>query len=149
MKIEAKGIGFRYENGPWLFQGVDLTLHPGEIVGITGPSGCGKTAFCRILAGYEQPAEGTITFGCEPLRKVGYQPIQLIFQHPEKAVNPRWKMKKLLTKDGILIKSYWIYLVLRRNGLSAGQMSYPVGSCSDSALRGLWDQTLAFLLQMK
>ncbi|MFC4321393.1 ABC transporter ATP-binding protein [Litchfieldia salsa] len=98
MQIDAKGIGFRYENSPWLFQGVNLTIQPGEIIGITGPSGCGKTTFCRIVAGYEEPTEGMITFGEKPLQKSGYQPIQLILQHPEKAVNPRWKMRKTLNE---------------------------------------------------
>ncbi|MET3317857.1 UNVERIFIED_ORG: peptide/nickel transport system ATP-binding protein [Peribacillus simplex] len=98
MQLEAKDIGFRYGNGPWLFQGVNLTLEPGEIVGITGPSGCGKTTFCRILAGFETPIEGTVTFNSAPLPKKGYHPVQLIFQHPEKAINPRWKMHKILNE---------------------------------------------------
>ncbi|QNU02658.1 ABC transporter ATP-binding protein [Peribacillus butanolivorans] len=98
MQLEAKDIGFRYGNGPWLFQGVNLTLEPGEIVGITGPSGCGKTTFCRILTGFETPVEGTVTFNNDPLPKKGYHPVQLIFQHPEKAINPRWKMHKILNE---------------------------------------------------
>ena len=39
MRLEAENIGFRYENGPWLFRGVNLSLEPGEIVGLNGPSG--------------------------------------------------------------------------------------------------------------
>ena len=35
MQLEAKNIGFRYGNGPWLFQGINLTIEPGEIVGLT------------------------------------------------------------------------------------------------------------------
>ena len=96
MQLEAKDIGFRYGNGPWLFQGVNFTLKPGEVVGITGPSGRGKTTFCRLLAGFEKPVEGTITVDGAPISKKGYHPVQMVFQHPEKAVNPRWKMGKVL-----------------------------------------------------
>lgn len=96
MQLEAKNVGFRYENGPWLFQGVDLTVEPGEVVGITGPSGRGKTTFCRILAGFEQPIEGAVYFNGSPLPKNGYHPVQMVLQHPEKAINARWKMHKIL-----------------------------------------------------
>jgi peptide/nickel transport system ATP-binding protein len=98
MQLEAIDIGFRYGNGPWLFQGVNFTLSPGEIVGLTGPSGRGKTTFCRILAGLEKPVEGRVTIGETALPKKRYHPVQLVFQHPEKAVNPRWKMDKILNE---------------------------------------------------
>lgn len=98
MQLEAKGISFRYGNGPWLFRDVHLSVKPGEIIGITGPSGRGKSTFCKILSGFLKPSEGTVTVGGVPLLKKGYQPVQLIFQHPERAVNPRWKMEKILTE---------------------------------------------------
>lgn len=98
MQLDAKNIGFRYGNGPWLFRGVDLTIEPGEIVGLTAPSGRGKTTFCRILAGFEKPIEGTITVNGLPVSKKEFHPVQLVFQHPEKAVNPRWKMEKILNE---------------------------------------------------
>ena len=98
MQLEAKNIGFRYENQSWLFQGVNFTLNPGEFVGITAPSGFGKTTFCRILAGLEKPEKGTVTVNGDPLPKKGYHPVQMVFQHPEKAINPRWKMHKILNE---------------------------------------------------
>jgi peptide/nickel transport system ATP-binding protein len=98
MRLEANGISFRYGNGPWLFRNVHLSVEPGEIVGITGPSGRGKTTFCKILAGFLKPSEGAVTVAGAPLPKRGYHPVQLVFQHPEKSVNPRWKMEKILTE---------------------------------------------------
>ncbi|SDN73443.1 peptide/nickel transport system ATP-binding protein [Psychrobacillus sp. OK028] len=98
MQLEAKDVGFRYGDGPWLFQRVNVMLEPGEIVGITGPSGRGKTTFCRILAGFESPVEGTVHVNGAPLPKSGYHPVQMVLQHPEKATNPRWKMHKVLNE---------------------------------------------------
>lgn len=98
MRLEAKNIGFRYGNGPWLFRGVDITIESGEIVGLVGPSGSGKTTLCRILSGYQKPVEGSITLNGSAISKQTYHPVQLVFQHPEKAVNPRWKMQKVLNE---------------------------------------------------
>lgn len=99
MLLEAKNIGFRYGKGPWILRGMDITIAPGEVVGLVGPSGCGKTTFGRILAGYALPHEGTVRLNGEPLPLKGYQPVQLVFQHPEKAVNPRWRLGDTL-KEG-------------------------------------------------
>ena len=42
---------------------VDLTVAPGEFLGLLGPSGCGKTTFLRLIAGFEVPDSGTIDIG--------------------------------------------------------------------------------------
>ena len=39
---------------------VDLTVDSGEFFSLLGPSGCGKTTTLRLVAGFEQPTEGTI-----------------------------------------------------------------------------------------
>jgi spermidine/putrescine transport system ATP-binding protein len=39
---------------------VDLTVDSGEFFSLLGPSGCGKTTTLRLIAGFEQPTEGTI-----------------------------------------------------------------------------------------
>lgn len=98
MPLEARGIGFRYRRGPWVLRGVDLAVEPGELVGLAGPSGMGKTTLARLLAGYERPLEGTVQLDGAPLPATGYNPVQLVFQHPEKAVNPRWRMRDTLTE---------------------------------------------------
>lgn len=117
MQLKANKIGFRYENGPWLFRGVNASIEPGEVVGITGPSGRGKTTLCRILASYESPIEGEVTLNGAPLPKKGYHPVQMVLQHPEKAVNARWKMHRILNEgyhpdeemlDLLGIKQEWL-----------------------------------------
>lgn len=102
LKLEAKNVSFRYgSHGDWILKEIDLTVQPGERVGLTGPSGCGKSTLAKILAGYERPSEGGVFLGGSPLPEKGYCPVQIIYQHPEQAVNPRWKMEKILCEGWI------------------------------------------------
>ncbi|MNI60364.1 putative D,D-dipeptide transport ATP-binding protein DdpF [compost metagenome] len=77
-------------------QNVNLTIQQGEVVGLVGPSGSGKSTLGRLLAGYDQPQEGRVLLDGRALPQSGYQPVQLVFQHPEKAVNPRWRMNRII-----------------------------------------------------
>lgn len=95
--LEARNISFRYHRkSPWVLQHVNLKIAAGERVGLVGPSGYGKTTLSKILAGYVKPVQGEVLWKGKPLALSGYCPVQMISQHPEQAVNPRWKMKKIL-----------------------------------------------------
>lgn len=97
MQLRAENISFRYNNkSPWILKNVDLTIKTGERVALTGPSGYGKSTLSKILAGYLEPTEGQVLLDGKPLPTRGYSPVQLIYQHPEQAVNPRWKMERTL-----------------------------------------------------
>ena len=46
---------------------VDLTVEPGEIVGLIGPNGAGKTTCFNLLSGFLRPTAGTIAFAGEDI----------------------------------------------------------------------------------
>jgi ABC-2 type transport system ATP-binding protein len=53
-------VGKRYGKR-WAIRDIDLTLHPGEVVGFIGPNGSGKTTLMRLMAGLAAPTEGELT----------------------------------------------------------------------------------------
>ena len=50
----------RSAQGRPLFQGLSLSVHPGERVGLVGPNGAGKSTLLRVLAGEEPPDAGSV-----------------------------------------------------------------------------------------
>ena len=102
MALEAKNIYFRYgKKLPWIMEDMDFKIEEGERVAVFAPSGYGKTTLAMLLAGYLKPEKGEILLDGKPLPPKGVCPVQMIFQHPEKAVNPRWKLRKILEEGGI------------------------------------------------
>ncbi|MDR1439951.1 MAG: ATP-binding cassette domain-containing protein [Clostridiales bacterium] len=96
MLLEAKSVVFGYGRGQPVLDGASLSVGAGERVALVGPSGCGKSTLARILAGGLAPSSGEVLLGGRPLPRRGFCPVQLIYQHPEKAVNPRWKLRRTL-----------------------------------------------------
>lgn len=94
------------------------------------PSGFGKTTLCQILAGYIKPASGQVLLDRNDIHKTqGYCPVQMIWQHPEKAVNPRLRMKDIIGEgdeieeriiNGLGIERDWFHRFPRE--LSGGEM---------------------------
>lgn len=103
MALEAKNIYFRYNRRqPWILEGRSITIDRGQRLAVFAPSGFGKTTLAMLLAGYLEPVRGEVLLDGKQFPRKGICPVQLIFQHPEKAVNPRWKLKKVLEEGGIL-----------------------------------------------
>ncbi|MBQ6820596.1 MAG: ATP-binding cassette domain-containing protein [Clostridium sp.] len=103
MSLEARNIYFRYDKKlPWVFENRSLTINKGERLALFAPSGYGKTTLAMLLAGYLQPTKGQILLDGKRLPSKGVCPVQLIYQHPEKAINPRWHLRKVLEESGKL-----------------------------------------------
>ena len=72
--IELRGVTRRFRQGDAQVlgvSGVDLTLHGGEFVVVAGPSGSGKSSLLHLMAGLDDPDEGTVRFAGTDLRTLG------------------------------------------------------------------------------
>ena len=69
--LEIRGLSKRF-GGLQAVNRFDLTVAPGEIVGLIGPNGAGKTTVFHLIAGFHAPSDGAIAFDDTSL--VGLKP---------------------------------------------------------------------------
>jgi len=69
--LEVRGLSKRF-GGLQAVNRFDLTVAPGEIVGLIGPNGAGKTTVFHLIAGFHAPTDGAIAFDDASL--VGLKP---------------------------------------------------------------------------
>ncbi|MGF1739161.1 ATP-binding cassette domain-containing protein [Photobacterium satsumensis] len=75
----------------------DVSIQPGERVGLYGPSGCGKSTLAQVLAGVLVQSHGVLS---QPLKKASTgSPVQWVSQSPEFAFNPRWRLSRSLAES--------------------------------------------------
>ena len=117
MELKAENISFSYNKKRQILKDVSLSVNSNQIIGLIGDSGSGKSTLCKILAGYISHYSGNVTLDGKKIPDKDYYPVQLIFQHPEKTMNPKWKMEKVLNeawtptqelKDTFGLKDSWL-----------------------------------------
>lgn len=73
-RIELKGVRYRYApTDPWVLDGVDFVVDPGDHIAITGPSGGGKSTLVKIVLGLVEPDEGEVLVDGVPLERFGHK----------------------------------------------------------------------------
>ena len=75
MPVSVRGLSHSFPGTGVLFTHLDLELREGDLVALTGPSGSGKSTLLSLLARWEKPVAGTVTW--ENIATVGW-----VFQNP-------------------------------------------------------------------
>lgn len=90
---------------------VSMLVQPGTVVALVGESGSGKSTIGRTLVGLVQPTEGQLIFDGLNLpgraakrTKVQRRDIQIVFQNPAGALNPRHTVRQLMTRSFALFR---------------------------------------------
>lgn len=68
-KIEFKNVWFKY-NKRWILRDFNLTIEPGQSVGLVGASGAGKTTLVNLLMRFYDPTRGEILIDGQNIRDV-------------------------------------------------------------------------------
>ncbi|MGW7263644.1 oligopeptide/dipeptide ABC transporter ATP-binding protein [Streptomyces sp. NPDC054842] len=100
----ARSGGLFTRDRVYALTGADLTVAPGETVGVVGESGCGKSTLAKVLVGVDRPTSGTVSFRDRDLwsmrpaerRLAVGSTTGMIFQDPSTALNRRLTVRRIL-----------------------------------------------------
>ncbi len=87
MRLEVRGVSFRYPTGVLALDHVSLAIGSGEAVALVGENGAGKTTLAKLLNGLLRPTEGNVLLDERDTRQ--HTPAQLsrfvgfVFQNPD------------------------------------------------------------------
>ncbi len=84
---------------------VSLSVRPGEFLGVVGESGSGKSTLARLIMGLERPSAGKVlvdghdvSLADAQARQIRLGAMQMVFQDPQSALNPRRPLERLVTQ---------------------------------------------------
>ena len=86
--LTFRGVSFAYPGGGASVNNLELTVYPGELVGIIGQNGAGKTTATKLVNGLLKPASGTVTVAgldtrTAPVSRIARH-VATLFQNPDR-----------------------------------------------------------------
>ncbi|XWK69521.1 ATP-binding cassette domain-containing protein [Tunturiibacter gelidiferens] len=103
--VQARGLKKEYGRGSRVVDDVSFVIRPGETLGLVGESGSGKSTIARLLLRLEEPSAGSVRYrGRDLLSLTSHEMqemrrhMQIVFQDPYAALNPRMRVKQILTE---------------------------------------------------
>jgi peptide/nickel transport system ATP-binding protein len=101
--LEVEDVTASYNGTDNVLEDIDLKLRSGRTVALVGESGSGKSTLARVITGLLPPAQGRVLFKGEALspalksrKRKDLQRLQMIYQMPDTALNPRQKIRKII-----------------------------------------------------
>jgi peptide/nickel transport system ATP-binding protein len=83
-------------------ENINLTIETGKILSVVGESGSGKSTLGKIVATIEEPTEGKIYYEGKEINKNSIRNVRknvsMVFQNPSTSINPRMKVKDLVSE---------------------------------------------------
>ena len=101
--VEVKGVHASYAGTVKVLEDINLEVRPCRTVAVVGESGSGKSTLARVITGLLPPSEGSVIYeGTALPRSYKDRPkeqlrnIQMIYQMPDVALNPRQKLRDVI-----------------------------------------------------
>ena len=102
VSVQIDNIKFAYGDGPYVLDGVNLSIRAGEKVALVGASGGGKSTLVQVLLGLYPPLFGEIKFDGVPVSRIGMEVVRehvaCVLQHPA-LFNDTVRMNLTLGRD--------------------------------------------------
>lgn len=76
--LALKDVRFAYEPGKEILKGIDLELKPGGKYALLGESGCGKTTLTKLMTGYSQSYQGSISYDDQEVKMLDRQELSQV-----------------------------------------------------------------------